>query len=342
MQLGTYSDIPPVLAEDLQQWYMINLALGMKGVSYYIFAGGANPPECGMTADVYDFQAPISWDGEIRKNYQVLKDFNLFAQSKPWLLNAERVNSVQLGVEWQSMRGNDYATHAGVPNTLQTEDRLIKCLSMSLFSSKYSYGFVELTGELDIDKPLIIMSPDTMSEKAQRNVIEFMERGGNVYVLATLPTLNERFEPCTLLRDYIGAFTTEKNTSKHPVTHICGERVYYVFCPDAITQMPDGARAFATDGEQKQTLGFALQKGKGKLYYLGGQWLTKDGVQVKALEKALDNKKKITDAKKLSVHYRDKVLPVMEKLRKAADALERLVAADCWPMPTYGDLLFGI
>ena len=64
--------------------------------------------------------------------------------------------------------------------------------------------------------------------------------------------------------------------------------------------------------------------------------------QVKALEKALENKKKITDAKKSSVHYRDKVLPVMEKLRKAADALERLVAADCWPMPTYGDLLFGI
>ena len=52
MQLGTYSDIPPVLAEDLQQWYMINLALGMKGVSYYIFAGGANPPGCGMTTDV--------------------------------------------------------------------------------------------------------------------------------------------------------------------------------------------------------------------------------------------------------------------------------------------------
>ena len=64
--------------------------------------------------------------------------------------------------------------------------------------------------------------------------------------------------------------------------------------------------------------------------------------QVKALEKALENKKKINDAKRLSVHYRDKVLPVMEKLRKAADALEKLVAADCWPMPTYGDLLFGI
>ena len=64
--------------------------------------------------------------------------------------------------------------------------------------------------------------------------------------------------------------------------------------------------------------------------------------QVKALEKALAGTKKIDGAKKLSVYYRDKVVPVMDKLRKAADELEGLVAADCWPMPTYGDLLFGI
>ena len=64
--------------------------------------------------------------------------------------------------------------------------------------------------------------------------------------------------------------------------------------------------------------------------------------QVQALEKALLGTKKIQGAAKLSVYYRDKVLPVMEKLRTAADSLEGLVATDCWPIPTYGDLLFGI
>jgi glutamine synthetase len=64
--------------------------------------------------------------------------------------------------------------------------------------------------------------------------------------------------------------------------------------------------------------------------------------QVQALEKALLGTKKINGAAKLSVYYRDKVLPVMEKLRAAADALEGLVAADSWPIPTYGDLLFRI
>jgi len=64
--------------------------------------------------------------------------------------------------------------------------------------------------------------------------------------------------------------------------------------------------------------------------------------QVKALEKALDGTKKATNAAKLSVYYKDKVLPVMDKLRAAADKLETLVAKSAWPIPTYGDLLFGI
>jgi glutamine synthetase len=64
--------------------------------------------------------------------------------------------------------------------------------------------------------------------------------------------------------------------------------------------------------------------------------------QVQALEAALASAKKSVGAKKLSVYYRDKVLPVMEKLRAAADGLECLVSSECWPMPTYGDLLFGI
>ena len=64
--------------------------------------------------------------------------------------------------------------------------------------------------------------------------------------------------------------------------------------------------------------------------------------QVKALEKALLGAKKSVGVAKLSVYYKDKVLPVMEKLRAAADKLEALVSADYWPIPTYGDLLFGV
>ena len=63
---------------------------------------------------------------------------------------------------------------------------------------------------------------------------------------------------------------------------------------------------------------------------------------LKALEKALDGVKKVTDITKRSVYYKDKVLSQMNTLRTATDSLEDLVSADYWPFPTYGDLLFGV
>ena len=63
---------------------------------------------------------------------------------------------------------------------------------------------------------------------------------------------------------------------------------------------------------------------------------------VKKLECALASAKKIGNVSALSVYYKDKVLPIMEKLRAEADALETLVSEEYWPIPTYGDLMFGV
>ena len=287
MQAGAYTDIPPVLPEDLHQWYMLNLALGMKGVNYYIFTGGSNPEFSGSTADVYDYQAPVAADGKCRGSYYTLQAFNRFILDNKWLLNAERVNSVQVGFEWQTMRGNEYAQYADVPNTLATEDRLTKCLSMSLFSSRYSYNFAELTGTLDGTRPLLVLSPETMSERAQKNVAEFIEQGGSVYLLGTLPSLNDSFAPCTILRDYLGEVEEMPNPSQNPAVLIDGQRVFYVTCTQALKKIPAGAEVFARDGDGKYTLGFRMQKGKGKVYYLSGQWLPTDFIQVRAMENVL-------------------------------------------------------
>ena len=38
----------------------------------------------------------------------------------------------------------------------------------------------------------------------------------------------------------------------------------------------------------------------------------------------------------------DHVLPVMGALRAACDDMETITGEDCWPFPTYGELLFGV
>ena len=40
--------------------------------------------------------------------------------------------------------------------------------------------------------------------------------------------------------------------------------------------------------------------------------------------------------------HRDVVRPRMEQLRDCVDALERIVDKACWPLPSYGEMLFRI
>ncbi len=63
---------------------------------------------------------------------------------------------------------------------------------------------------------------------------------------------------------------------------------------------------------------------------------------VKALNVALEKAEALTDVTTLAFHYKDEVLGKMQVLRKAVDGLERIVSADYWPFPTYGELLFGV
>ena len=44
----------------------------------------------------------------------------------------------------------------------------------------------------------------------------------------------------------------------------------------------------------------------------------------------------------LATAFRDTVKPIMERLREAADALERIVGKSYWPMPSYGEMLFKV
>ena len=52
--------------------------------------------------------------------------------------------------------------------------------------------------------------------------------------------------------------------------------------------------------------------------------------------------KKIDDSEQASFYNRDVILKDMAIIRGYADELEKIVASDYWPYPTYADLLFGV
>ena len=66
-------------------------------------------------------------------------------------------------------------------------------------------------------------------------------------------------------------------------------------------------------------------------------------VQVKELQKLVDKAPSYeADKYKCAVYYKDKIIPAMNKLREYCDEMEENTAADVWPFPTYGELLFSV
>ncbi|MEE0967911.1 MAG: glutamine synthetase type III, partial [Clostridia bacterium] len=63
---------------------------------------------------------------------------------------------------------------------------------------------------------------------------------------------------------------------------------------------------------------------------------------LKNLEKANCEARGIACAKTRAEAYRDKVLPLMNSLRDAVDAIETLLPTSFMPYPTYGKILFGV
>lgn len=60
----------------------------------------------------------------------------------------------------------------------------------------------------------------------------------------------------------------------------------------------------------------------------------------KALEKALENALNIADAEKQAAAFRENVFTKMFELRATGDALEKIIGAKYWPLPTYREMLF--
>jgi glutamine synthetase len=64
--------------------------------------------------------------------------------------------------------------------------------------------------------------------------------------------------------------------------------------------------------------------------------------KLEALESAIEKAHGVADIAKRAEAFRDKVVVAMNALRKDIDALEGLVSAKIWPVPTYAEMLFKL
>ena len=64
--------------------------------------------------------------------------------------------------------------------------------------------------------------------------------------------------------------------------------------------------------------------------------------KARVLEDALREATEISGSLDQARFYKDAVLAAMAQLRTVVDTLETHTAADVWPYPSYGDLLYSV
>lgn len=279
---GSLSDWPPVTPEDLLCCYLTNTALGMKGSNYYIFTGGPNPAGVSHHGDVYDYGASIGANGEIRPTYDAQCTFGRFLSEQAWLAGAERDADFLVGLDWEQARNRtDEDKGAGLGFSQAGAWRFLrKGLLTTAFCASLGGNLVDLSTlsphDPQVDpRPLVVATSACMPRQVQQALAAHAARGGKLLLAPVLPHLDEFHQPCTLLRDFLGAGGSRPFKKTSPVLHVGPVRnILVTGSLWTLDARPEQAHTIASEETTGTELGWKLDMpGGGTVIWLGVQWM---------------------------------------------------------------------
>jgi beta-galactosidase len=277
MPSGSCADWPPVTPEDARACYFTNLAFGMKGHNYYIFTGGPNPPGAGVTTDLYDYGAPVGAKGEIRPLYAVQKDLAGFLQKYPWLAEARREFDCRFALDFECARSRHFWKARGKYDL--TGDEAWEFLRRGALTSALCAGlspvFCDLGSDAwlsDVKTPVVVVSSPSMSAAKQMRIVEFLKKGGRILLLPVVPTLDDRFNSCNILQEFLGKPVAEPlsgftRVGVGPVVNVMNGGLF------AVKKLPARAETVSAEEFSKKPVAWRLKtEGNGEVIVLGMRW----------------------------------------------------------------------
>lgn len=204
---GNPSDWPPMTPVDMEAALRLHAALGMRGHNGYIFTGGSNVPDTGVTGTTYDYNAPVGADGTIRPTYEVLKRYGEFIAANPELTSSSCEADFQLYIPWHMMRSS---AAWGAPADLRAANpgELYEEIRRGLVTTAVVAGLDFRLSDPEKEPPepalpLIAVCDGAMTETVQRRLTDFVRQGGRLLVMPIMPFMDEKLCPCTILSDFL-------------------------------------------------------------------------------------------------------------------------------------------
>lgn len=279
MPAGSLADWPVIGPEDFEANVWINIAFGLKGLNYYIFTGGPNPPGMGTTSDIYDYGAPIGPNGEIRPLYQSVKKIGNFLQEHEWMSEAKRQFDCRIAFNYRANRSTVFWKNHG--NVLFTDNEAWNVLKKGVLTSSLCASLSPVFCNLENDEwtndtvtPVIVVSSSCMSASQQQRIVNFLKKGGKVLLTPVIPVLDDNFNPCTILSDFLGKPEIAKVRGLSPRIDIGSIKNIFDTGGIFVTKrLPENAEIVGKDENSNSTLAWTLNTPHGgKVVFLGFYW----------------------------------------------------------------------
>ena len=200
------------------------VAQGNRLISYYLFAGGHNPPldsrvgdgndRIAFTGERHGFAAPVDPEGRLTATYDTVTSAVRAVHGAEHLLadmDPEHDDVVLAYVPDHYL--TEYA-HAASPRRRHLVVELERfrgmgtrdILARALVLGGFSFTSVDLSAaDLDPRGPVVALaSPPVLGRAVQERLAAFVAAGGRLLLHGVLPALDDDGSPCTVLADALG------------------------------------------------------------------------------------------------------------------------------------------
>jgi beta-galactosidase len=284
IQAGSRHHKTRVYARELDLFYKACLVHGLKGINFYMFSQGINPPRKGDLGPVFYWQTPLDNSAKSGKLYETISKFGEFIKThesniapmdkkaeiavglyRPYYhteftippFGKRKMNIQSIGLNYDPQAMRDSILFDGIMRSLQVlneEFRVEDLQNVSL-------------DKLKKYKQLWVMALDCMDEETQRKLSLYIKSGGHLIVLPTFPKMDLNLKKC----DYLQRFCKIRdNKSLYPLTpKIDLMEVKDFQCLSRINiYKKDDAKVIART-EAGESCGLTKKAGKGRVSIIG-------------------------------------------------------------------------
>ncbi|MDP8260825.1 MAG: beta-galactosidase [Candidatus Kappaea frigidicola] len=306
IQAGSRHHKTRVYANELDLFYKACLVHGLKGINFYMFSQGVNPPRKGDLGPVFYWQTPVDNNAEPSELYDTVQKFGEFIGThgvkiansskkasigvglyRPYYhteftipaFGKRKFNVEDLGMHYDPQRLRDSVLFDGLLRALQilNEDFMMEDLQSIDLKHLKKY------------KQLWVMSLDCMDKDTQKKLANYIKAGGHLVILPTFPQKDLDLKKCTYLEEFC-KISNEKTV--YPITpkiDLLGVKDFQCF-PRINIYKASQAKTIAVT-EAGECCGLSKKIEKGKVTILGTAFSYELGEHLEAYKKLINTDK---------------------------------------------------